>query len=266
MHIHKNTKITPRLRKEIWSRYSKKDISITDLAKQYNISRTTLHKVLQRARQGDYSVHKSTNKRYRCFRHGMLRLEKVEERIEANKRKEAKRYNKNYPGELGHMDTKKLPTIEGCKASMKEYMFVYIDDYSRELYCTITADKSQYSAALALEQVLEQCPYTTERMLTDNGKEYKGTTNHAFVSLCEEKGMQQKFTRIKRPQTNGKAEGVIRTLMDMWHNKTHFKSSQHRKTELKRFINYYNTVKPHKGIDNLTPLEKLELYFYPTEL
>jgi len=54
--------------------------------------------------------------------------------------------------------------------------------------------------------------------------------------------------------------------MEMWHQKTIFKSRIHRKTELIRFVNYYNTVKPHKGIENMTPLEKLIQYFYPENL
>ncbi|HHE40960.1 MAG TPA: integrase [Candidatus Cloacimonetes bacterium] len=51
--------------------------------------------------------------------------------------------------------------------------------------------------------------------------------------------------------------------MEMWHNKIEFKSSAHRKNELKRFVNYYNLVKPHKSIDGLTPIEKLITYFFP---
>jgi transposase InsO family protein len=49
----------------------------------------------------------------------------------------------------------------------------------------------------------------------------------------------------------------------MWHDKTKFNSDAHRKNELKRFVNYYNWVKPHKGIDGMTPGEKLIDYFYP---
>jgi len=66
--------------------------------------------------------------------------------------------------------------------------------------------------------------------------------------------------------TNGKAERVIRTLMEVWHDKTQFKNRNHRKKELIRFINYYNTVKPHKVIDNNTPMEQLINYFYPRKL
>jgi Integrase core domain len=64
-----------------------------------------------------------------------------------------------------------------------------------------------------------------------------------------------------RPQTNGKAERVIRTLMDMWHRQQVFKDGQHRHIELMRFINFYNTVKPHKGLNNATPYEILTAYF-----
>ena len=86
------------------------------------------------------------------------------------------------------------------------------------------------------------------------GTEYKGNPKyHAFMRLCQQNKIEQRFTRVRTPQTNGKAERVIRTLMEMWHQKTQFNSSAHRKTELIRFINYYNGVKPHKVIDGATP-------------
>ena len=98
----------------------------------------------------------------------------------------------------------------------REYLFVGIDDFSRELYAGIFPDKTQFSSAEFLRQAVDQCPYTVEYVYLDNGKEYKGTTNHAFVSLCKEHVIGQRFTRTKRPQTNGKAERVIRTLMEMY--------------------------------------------------
>ncbi|MDG9729041.1 integrase core domain-containing protein [Ignatzschineria sp. RMDPL8A] len=73
--------------------------------------------------------------------------------------------------------------------------------------------------------------------------------------------MNQQFTRPARPQTNGKAERVIRTLMEMWHDKEVFLSSDDRKSKLKRFLNFYNTVKPHKGLNGATPYEVLDIYF-----
>ena len=88
--------------------------------------------------------------------------------------------------------------------------------------------------------------------ISDNEKEYKG------------KQYWTKFTRVKRPQTNGKAERVIRTLMEMWHNVNESSSQEHRKRELIRFVNWYNAVKPHKGPENKTPHEVLTEYFFPS--
>jgi transposase InsO family protein len=102
---------------------------------------------------------------------------------------------------------------------------------------------------------------------TDNGTEYKANLKeHAFMKLCQENKIEQRFTRMKTPKTIGKVERVIRTLLEMWHNKTYFKSKVHRKQELIRLVNYYNTIKPHKGINNMRPMEKLINYFYPKEL
>ena len=142
-----------------------------------------------------------------------------------------------------------------------------IDDFSRELYAAIMPDKTQYSSAAFLAQVFEECPYTIETWYTDNGTEYKGNIRkHEFMRLCAEHGITQSFTRPHTPRTNGKAERVIKTIQDMWLKKTRFASRVHRKQELVRFVNFYNTVKPHKGIDNLTPMEKLISYFYPEKL
>ena len=167
-----------------------------------------------------------------------------------------------------HGDTKRLPILEGESSfKRREYLFVAIDDYTRDLYAAILPDKTQFSSRRFLEQVLDECPYTIEEYYTDNGKEYRGnSSHHEFMKLCLDNQIEQRFTRPKTPRTNGKAERVIRTIMDMWHNKTHFQSSAHRKNELKRFIRFYNGVKPHKGIGGMTPEEKLIQYFFPDKL
>ena len=108
---------------------------------------------------------------------------------------------------------------------------------------------------------LAQCPYQIDCVYSDNGTEYKGTDSHLFVSTLKALHINQKFTRVARPQTNGKAERVIRTLMQMWHQQIMFRDAQHRQVELVRFINFYNTVKPHKGLNNATPYEILMTYF-----
>jgi len=268
MTIHKWTKLTPVKRQEIAEKYFKEGVRIATLAREYQVSRNTIYNVINRARLNDFSIHKSVNKRYRCLKYGLKRLSKVEAELEKKLKAQAKRYNKQYPGEMIHSDHTKLPLLKGeTPFSKPEHLFVAIDDFSRELYATILPDKTQYSAAKFLEQVLEECPYAIETWYTDNGTEYKGNPKeHEFMKLCQANNIKQSFTRVKTPRTNGKAERVIRTILEMWHNKTEFKSRIHRQQELIRFVNYYNTVKPHKGIDNLTPLEKLISYFYPKEL
>ncbi len=185
---------------------------------------------------------------------GLKRLAKVEKKLEEKRKQEAGRYNKSCPGELVHFDTKRLPLLKDEDTSRpREYLFVAIDDFSRELYAGIYLDKTQYSAAAFLQQVPEECPYTVEYSYSDNGKEYRGTESHAFVVLCRAEGSGQKFTRCNRPQTNGKAERVIRMLMDMWHTQEMYKDCKQRQISLLRFINFYNTVKPHREIDGMTP-------------
>ena len=268
MTIHKRARLTPIQRRAIFDKYYNQNIRICELCRQYSVSRPTIYTVLERGRHKDFSVHKSVNKRFRCLEYGLKRLSKVEAELEKKLKAKAMRYNKQYPGEMMHSDTKKLPVIKGESRFRKpERLYIAIDDFSRELYAAILPDKTQYSSAKFFEQVINECPYEIEVWYTDNGTEYRGNPEkHAFMKLCSENNIEQRFTRVRTPRTNGKAERVIRTIMEMWHKKTRFKSSVHRKQELIRFVNYYNTVKPHKGINNMTPMEKLINYFYPSEL
>ena len=263
MNMHKNTRLTPYHREEIWRLYTKEKVTVTDLAQRFNVSRPTIYNALKLARLRLFKPQTSTNERFKTIQYGIKRLVKVEKAIEDRLKREAKRYNKSYPGEMVHVDTKRLPLLKDeLKTDRREYLFVGIDDFSRELYAGIYDDKSQFSAATFLQQdILVQCPYSIDCIYSDNGREYKGTVDHAFVHLCRLNNINQKFTRPARPQTNGKAERVIRTLMEMWHEKEDFLNSEDRKSKLKRFINFYNTVKPHKGLNGATPYEVLDFYF-----
>ncbi len=262
MNMHKRIRLTPLDRQEIWRLYQTNDWTIVALAREFRVSRPTIYKVLDRARSKEFAPRKSTNKRFLQAKYGIKRLAKVEASIERKKKAQARRYNKNYPGEMMHFDTKRLPLLKGERSDKpRDYLFVGIDDFSRELYAGIFPDKTQFSAAAFLQSILEECPYTLECAYSDNGKEYKGTTDHAFAKLCKSQGLEQKFTKPARPQTNGKAERVIKTLMDMWHAQQCFDSRKDRQVSLARFINFYNTVKPHTGINNMTPYEKLTEHF-----
>ena len=262
MNMHKRTRLTPMDRKEIWRLYQTRGFRQQDLADRYRVSRQTVSKIIKRCRGQEFYPRDSCNHRYKHALYGIKRLAKVERTLELKLKAQAWRYNKSYPGEMLHVDTKRLPAIKGEAA--REYLFIGIDDFSRELYADILPDKSQFASTAFLHRLKDECPYTIEVIYSDNGTEYKGTPEHEFVKACKEYSMNQKFTKPACPQTNGKAERVIRTLMEMWHNKTFFTSHEQRRTELRRFLNFYNAVKPHKGIDNLTPFEKIDMYFNHT--
>ena len=263
MNMHKNTRLTPHHRQAIWLAYTQGKESVTSLARRYQVSRVTIYRALKAARGRLLKPQTSTNNRFKQAKYGMKRLAKVERGIQEKLKRQAKRYNKSYPGELVHLDTKRLPLLKGQKATDKrDYLFVAIDDFSRELYAAILPDKTADSAAKFLtEHLIDPCPYLIECIYSDNGTEYKGSANHAFSVACYENGIGQKFTRVARPQTNGKAERVIRTLMEMWHEKQLFDSPEHRRKELCRFVNFYNTVKPHRSLNGDTPFEVLQAYF-----
>ncbi len=119
-------------------------------------------------------------------------------------KKEARRYNEQYPGEMVHLNTKRLPLLEGeAPHASREYLFVGIDDFSRDLYVAILLDKTQYSAEAFLKRVLDECPYTVEQIYSDNGLEYRGKPDtHALIMISKilksysgQKSLQPPFFR-----------------------------------------------------------------------
>ena len=160
MNMHKNTRLTPHHRQAIWTAYTQEKESVTSLARRYQVSRVTIYRALKAARGRLLNPQTSTNNRFKQAKYGMKRLAKVERSIQEKLKKQAKRYNKSYPGEMVHLDTKRLPLLKGQKATDKrDYLFVAIDDFSRELYAAILPDKTADSAAKFLtEQVIEPCP------------------------------------------------------------------------------------------------------------
>ena len=97
------------------------------------VSRVTIYRTLKAARAKLLKPQTSTNNRFKQAKYGMKRLAKVERSIQEKLKKQAKRYNKSYPGEMVHVDTKRLPLLKGQKATDKrDYLFVAIDDFSRE--------------------------------------------------------------------------------------------------------------------------------------
>ena len=134
MNMHKNTRLTPHHRQAVWLAYTQEKESVTSLARRYQVSRVTIYRALKSARGRLLKPQTGTNNRFKQTKYGMKRPAKVERSIQEKLKKQAKRYNKSYPGELVHLDTKRLPLLKGQKATDKrDYLFVAIDDFSREL-------------------------------------------------------------------------------------------------------------------------------------
>ena len=181
--MHKRVRLTPLDREEIWRLYQSRQWKVTHLAEHYRVSRPTIYSALKKARLQQFTPSDSTNVRYRSIQYGLKRLAKIELSIQARLKREAQRYNKSYPGEMVHVDTKRLPLIKGQNNTQpREYLFIAIDDYSRELYAAILPDKTQFSSAQFLtEHLLAQCPYEIDYIYSDNGKEYRGSPiTHLF--------------------------------------------------------------------------------------
>lgn len=221
---------------------------------------------IKKARLGIFVNLPSINHRYRSVRYGLARLTKTECMLAkklARRAHRLRRYEKDEPGELVHFDTKRLPVMRGEPITIpREYLFVAIDDFSRMLVADILPDKTAYSSAIFLEETLHTMPFRVLKAYSDNGSEYKGRDDHAFVQSLRRHKIDQGFTKVRHPWTNGKAERVIKTIMTECFSKSgrSFESREHRRRFLYAFVNWYNTVRPHESLGGIPPLKRLHSF------
>lgn len=261
--MHQNTKLLPYQRREAYRRWREGDRA-TDLAEYYHVSRKTLYAVFHKAKLGVFENYSSKNMRYRTLEYGLEKLSRTERGLAKKLAKRAirlNRYQKQYPGEMVHTDSSVMPLISGEAAiTPKEYLYVFIDDYSRTLFADILPDQTSYSAAIVLDEAIEMLPFKVECIYSDNGKEFKG----AFKQLCQHYQLPQQFTRPYRPQTNGKAERVIKTIKGLL-KKYHFVSREERRRILYALVRYYNHLRPHQSLNGKAPFDCLKSYIEKTK-
>lgn len=261
--MHKNTKLLPYQRREAYRRWRDGD-RVTDLAKYYHVSRKTLYQTFHKAKLGVFGNYSSKNLRYRTIEYGLKKLEKIESKLEKKLLKREirlNRYNKKHPGEMVHTDSSVLSLVSGeAITTPKEYLYVFIDDYSRTLFADILPDQTSYSAAIVLDEAIQMLPFKIESVYSDNGKEFKG----AFKELCALYQIPQRFTRPYHPQTNGKAERVIKTLKTLL-RKHHFTSREERRRILYAMVRYYNHIRPHQSLGGISPFSYLDKYIRETK-
>jgi len=179
------------------------------------------------------------------------------------------RYVACHPGALLHQDHKKLGRIpdggghrvtgwySGYRKGVTGYQHleVVIDDTTRYAVVVPVADESPASAATALEAAAVEFAalgITIERVLTDNGGAYR---SRRYAATIEELGIRHKRTRPYRPQTNGKAERVIQTLLNEWAYARPYRTSRERDLALPDFVDFYNRRRPHTALGGRSPLD-----------
>jgi transposase InsO family protein len=184
------------------------------------------------------------------------------------------RYQRERPGELIHLDTKKLGKIAGIGHRITgrrsgminrhrgigwEALHVAIDDASRLSYSEILPDERQASATAFLGRTLAwfaRHGVTIERVMTDNGSAYR---SHAFRRACAAAGLRHLRTKPYTPRTNGKAERFIQTVMRECAYARPFASSQQRAVALPQWLHLYNVHRPHAALAGRPPITRLAM-------
>ncbi len=180
------------------------------------------------------------------------------------------RYEKQRPGELLHIDVKKLGRIgrpghrvNGDRRTRSrgigwEYVHVCVDDATRLAYVEVLADEKAVTAVGFLRRALAHFAafgVQVEAVMTDNGSAYRSIV-HALA--CKTLGLKHRRTRPYRPRTNGKAERFIRTLLGGWAYGAIYRHSQERTRALAGWLDYYNHRRPHGSLSHQPPHARLE--------
>jgi len=188
----------------------------------------------------------------------------------------ANRYERKRPGELVHVDVKKLGRISGgaghrvtgdrrrqgssdhsTRATGWEYVHVAIDDATRLAYVEVLADEKAVTAVAFLRRAIAHFKafgIRVERLMTDNGSAYRATIH---TLACKALGIKHLRTRPYRPRTNGKAERFIRTMLGGWAYSAIYRDSNERRRALGGWLDFYNRRRPHRSLGRQAPIERL---------
>lgn len=179
------------------------------------------------------------------------------------------RYERHRPGELLHMDIKKLGRIavtghratgdprDHARGAGWEFAHVAIDDHSRAGFVQMHADERKASAVDFLKAAVAHYAALgarIERLITDNGAAYR---SRLFAQTCQALGIKHSFTKPYRPQTNGKAERFIQTCLREWAYGRVWTNSAECTAWLPAFLSFYNTRRPHSALDHKPPASRL---------
>lgn len=181
-----------------------------------------------------------------------------------------RRYEYSRPGEMLHIDTKKLGRfdrvghrITGDKRCQKrgagwEHVHVCVDDATRLAYLEVLPSDGKQAASEFLQRAsswYQRFGVTVQRVMTDNGSGYR---SNLFAQACLQAGAKHIRTKPYTPRTNGKAERFVQTLLREWAYARPYASSVDRTAALPGWINHYNSSRPHSSLGGTPPLSRLQ--------
>lgn len=180
-----------------------------------------------------------------------------------------RRYEREAPGELLHIDTKKLGRIHGVghritgdRAKNRnrgigwDAVHLAVDDHSRVSFALIKPDEKALTCAQFLREAVTyyaSLGVRIDRVMTDNGAGYK----KIFKTACEELGIRHIRTRPYTPKTNGKAERFVQTSLREWAYAKPYESSAQREAALQPFLHRYNWHRPHTSLGRQPPMTRI---------
>lgn len=180
-----------------------------------------------------------------------------------------RRYERAAPGELLHLDTKRLGRIRGVGHRITgerqhrnrgigwDAVHLAIDDHSRVSFARILADEKAPCCTQFLREAVAwyaSLGVRIDRVMTDNGSGY---VSKAFRAACLELGIRHIRTRPYTPKTNGKVERLVQTSLREWAYAQPYESSGQREAALQPFIDHYNLLRPHSALNHQPPITRI---------
>jgi transposase InsO family protein len=303
VQIHGNAKLVPSTRLLLVQRVLEERWKIADVAVALGVSERTVYRWLARWKAGDHQLSDRSSAPKRVPRRTPRGVEAMIERLRRLRMTSTRiatelemavstvgavlkrlglnrlsrleppeppnRYERRHPGELVHLDIKKLGRFDqpghrvqgrGRGRSYRagwEFVHVCVDDYSRVASVEILDNERAVTCIGFLQRAIAWFAERTvrvERVITDNGSGYR---SHAFAAACANHHVRHLRTRPYRPRTNGKAERFIQTLLREWAYTVRYQTSQHRALALTPWIEYYNQRRPHGALSHRAPATRL---------
>jgi transposase InsO family protein len=190
-------------------------------------------------------------------------------RLPRPERDPIRRYERARPGELIHVDTKKLgrfhvvgkrilkPGVQRSPKAGWQHLHIAIDDHSRLAYAEVLSGQDRDACAAFLRRAVAWYAshgIQVERVLSDNAKAYH---SHRWRDTCHQLAIARRYTRPYTPRTNGKAEALIKTMLREWAYRYAYPSSHHRSRALAGWTRWYNRHRPHGSLGGKPPISRV---------